>query len=329
MKQKIIIIVSVAFFLVTIYLIVSDLFHSPSKSETVACCGDDLAGLKKIDITQFGYVKIKTINPGIKGLTGIFVNNDNKILLSGIDQIIVIDSSQVKPILFSIDSTVNCITSDSKWIYVGIGSQIARYQMNGRLSSYWKPNNNNGYITSIAVNGNFVYAADAVNKIVLEYTTDGKFVKAIGKKDSIAGTPGFIIPSMYFDLAFDGFGDLWIVNPGRLELESFNNDGSLRSSWGNSSSGNNGFIGCCNPAHMAVLPNGNFVTYEKGIDKIKVFNPEGRFLCFVAGAGSFRGESDFQIGKLNLVKDLAVNKDGDIYVLDAYNQVSIFRKKVN
>jgi hypothetical protein len=325
MKQKIIIGVSVLFFLVTVYLIVSDLFQDEATSESASCCGDDIANLKKIDTSLVGYTKVKVINPGIKGLSGIYVGT-NKLFISGNRQMVILDSAQAKPIVVTVDSAINCITSDGKNLYLGIGSQIAQYDMEGNLSAYWKPYSSKGFITSLAVNGNYVYAADAINKIVLKYSTDGQFIKVIGKKDSITGAPGFSIPSPYFDIAFDGFDDLWVVNPGKLELESFNKEGFLRSSWGNASSGNSGFIGCCNPAHMAVLPNG-FVTYEKGTDKIKAFDPAGRFLCFVAGAGSFRNNTDFQIGNLNLVKDLAVNEEGDVYVLDVYNQVNIFRKK--
>lgn len=325
MKQKIIIALSVAFFLVAIYLIVSDLFQEPEVSDSVSCCGDDIASLKKIDTALIGYSRISVINPGLKGLSGIHVEGD-KIFLSGNRQLVILDPLQAKPFVFEVDSAVNCITSDGTSLFLGIGPRIVQYDYKGNLTSSWKPFNNNGYITSLAVNGNHVYAADAVNKTVLKYTADGQFLKALGKKDSTTGAPGFTIPSMYFDIAFDGFDDLWVVNPGRLELESFSKEGYFRSSWGKPSAGNSGFIGCCNPVHMAVLPNG-FVTYEKGTDKIKAFDPSGRFLSFVAGAGSFKKEKDFQIGNLNLVKDLAVNTDGDVYVLDVYNQVNIFRKK--
>lgn len=326
MKQKLIIGLAVTFFLVTIYLIVSDLFQDPATSDPASCCGDDITNLKKIDTSLVGYTKIKVINPGMKGLTGIHVGEDNKIFLSGNRQLIILDSAWAKPVVVTVDSAINCITSDGNNLYLGIGSHIAKYEMNGNFSANWKPYNSRGFITSLAVNGNHVYAADAINKTVLKYSTEGQFIHSIGKKDSITGAPGFSIPSPYFDLAFDGFDDLWVVNPGKLELESYSSKGHLRSSWGKPSSANDGFIGCCNPAHMAVLPNG-FVTYEKGTDKIKAFDPAGRFVCFVAAAGSFKKDTDFQIGNLNLVKDLAVNVNGDVYVLDVYNQVNIFRKK--
>ncbi len=89
------------------------------------------------------------------------------------------------------------------------------------------------------------------------------------------------------------------------------------------------FTGCCNPAHFALLPDGSFVTYEKGNDKIKVFDHTGKFHAFVAGAGSFKGNPDFLLGRNNLVKDIATDQSGRIYILDAYNRINIFKKKTN
>jgi hypothetical protein len=78
---------------------------------------------------------------------------------------------------------------------------------------------------------------------------------------------------------------------------------------------------------MALLPDGSFVTYEKGVDKVKVFDPAGQFKSFVAGAGSFKGETDFQLGPYkNLVKDLATDKTGLVYILDAYDRICILKK---
>lgn len=326
MKQKIIIGLSVVFLLLAVYLIVSDLFQKPSTVDNTVCCGDDLSNLKKIDTSLIGYTRIRTIDTGLKGLSGIY-SGDNQIFLCGNRQVVILDSTNAKPVMFSVDSAVNCIASADNRLYLGIGAHVAQYDMSGKLTGYWKPYSNDGFITSVAVHKNYVYAADAVNKLILKYTTDGLFVKTIGKKDSISGAPGFTIPSLYFDIAFDGFDDLWAVNPGKLELVNFNTEGGLQSTWGNASGDNNGFMGCCNPAQMAVLPNCSFVTYEKGTDKIKVFDPAGSFLCYVAGAGSFRNKTDFQIGNLNLVRDISVSNTGDVYVLDVYNQVNIFRKK--
>jgi hypothetical protein len=307
MKQKIIIGLSVALLLLAVFLIARDLFrNSPSLTEA-SCCGDDYTVLKKLDSSLIGYTRIKILETGLKDLSGIAVDENQTIYICGNRLVAVFDSTGRRTNRFSIDTAASCIALNGSDLYLGMGPRIAHYKSFGKRISSWKSTNTSGFITSIAINGNNVYAADAISKRILKYTTEGNFVQEIGRKDSLTNSPGFIIPSMYFDIAFGAFNDLWVVNPGKLSVENFTPTGHMQSAWGNVSSANNGFTGCCNPAHMAILPDGSFVTYEKGTDKIKVFDPTGRFLCLVAGAGSFKGSTDFQLGNINHVKD---NKTG-------------------
>jgi hypothetical protein len=326
MRQKITITLSVLLLLLAVYLISRDLFRKPAALTNASCCGDEFASLKQIDSKLLGYTRTRTIETGVKGLTGIAVDNENRIFVCGNKQVIVFDQSGKKSREFTIDTVASCIATGSDKVYLGFGPGIACYTASGEKTAIWKPLNNEGLITSIAVDKNFVYAADAVNKLILKYSSDGKLVQELGKKDTLTGAPGFIIPSSHFDISFGDFSDLWVVNPGRLRLENYTTTGHYEAGWGIAGSENDGFSGCCNPSHIAILPDGNFVTYEKGVDKIKVFDPTGRFLSFIAGAGSFKGNADLQLNT-NLVKDLAAGSDGSVYVLDAYSQINIFRKK--
>lgn len=327
MKQKVIIVFAVSLLLFTVYLIARDLFRHPASVTQANCCGDDYTELKKFDTTLVGYSKAGIIETSLKGLTGIAVDQNNEIYVCGNKIVEVFDSAGVLDRSFVIDTTASCIALGENRIYVGMGPAVSLYDMAGEKEESWKPYNSEGYITSIAVNGPYVYLADAVSKRILKYSEDGLLNKVIGEKDSTTGSPGFIIPSMYFDIAFGAFNDLWAVNPGRLQVENYTTSGYMQSEWGKASFEDGGFTGCCNPAHIALLPDGKFVTYEKGLDKIKVFDPTGEFVCMVAGAGSFKGNTDFQLGTNNLVKDIATGNDGRIYVLDAYNQIVIFKMK--
>ena len=69
-----------------------------------------------------------------------------------------------------------------------------------------------------------------------------------------------------------------------------------------------GFCGCCNPTHFALLPDGGFVTSEKGIPRVKVYDGGGKLLSVVAGADDFNG------GTTGLA--VAVAPDNRILVLD-------------
>ena len=119
---------------------------------------------------------------------------------------------------------------------------------------------------------------------------------------------GFIIPSPYFDLAFNGDGELWVANPGKHSLENYTINGELRTWWTASSVSIKGFSGCCNPVHFAFLPDGTFVTSEKGTIRIKVYKPSGEFLGVVASPSKFKENSH--------APDLAADDKGNIYALD-------------
>ncbi len=325
LKHKLIIGISIIIMLLVVFMIARDLFL-PSPSFTFTTINnDEERSLKDIDSALIGYQKIEVIETNLKNATGIALNNQH-IFICGNRHVIVLDAKGDVIEKFSIDSTANCIDANNNNIYIAIGPDIVQYTLGGTEVSRWESYRANSYITSIAADNDFVYAADAINKRVLKYTANGKFMQEIGEKDSLNNTKGFIIPSRYFDLELGGYNDLWVVNPGYLRLENYSNSGVLRTTWGLASYEKDGFSGCCNPAHIAILSDGNFITYEKGVDKIKEFDPSGQFVCFVAGAGSFKGKSDFQLGYNNLMKDMATDENGLIYVLDAYNRICVFRK---
>ncbi|HLO59811.1 MAG TPA: hypothetical protein VK179_13770 [Bacteroidales bacterium] len=326
MKQKFIIGISVLLLILAVYLIASDLFRHDTGFNSSSCCGDDLTGLKKIDSLRVGYIRITVIETGMHDLAGIATDDKNGIYVCGAGTVSRFDTEGKKSGEFLIDSTAQCITVYHERVYVGTGNRVLCYDKAGKISGVFKPINNKGFITSLAADDEYVYAADAINKKILKYNASGYIIAELGHKDSLSGAPGLIIPSLYLDIAIGNFDDLWIVNPGRLELENFSLSGTMRTSWGRNTCTTEPFIGCCNPAHMSLLPDGSFVTYEKGIDKIKIYNQAGEFSCFVAGAGSFKGKTDFQLGRNNLVKDMATDSRGTIFVLDAYNRINVFVK---
>jgi len=128
-----------------------------------------------------------------------------------------------------------------------------------------------------------------------------------------------VIPSPYFDVAVDPDGFLWAANTGRHSLENYTREGKLRSSWGEFSMEIEGFCGCCNPSHFAILEDGSFVTSEKGIPRVKIYDRLGRLSSVVAGPDRF------DIGTVGL--DLALDSAQRILVLDpARRKVRTFVK---
>ena len=94
-----------------------------------------------------------------------------------------------------------------------------------------------------------------------------------------------------------------------------------------------GFSGCCNPCSFALLPDGGFVTCEKGLPRVKIYDSQGGFVGVVAGPMEFaEGElalkGDWRQGSGGGL-DVAVDGAGKILVLDpiARRVVSFVRSK--
>ncbi|HSU57508.1 MAG TPA: hypothetical protein VLT36_25935, partial [Candidatus Dormibacteraeota bacterium] len=101
-------------------------------------------------------------------------------------------------------------------------------------------------------------------------------------------------------------------------VEAYTFDGDLEFAWGKPGAAIENFCGCCNPIKLAFLTDGRVVTFEKGIPRVKIHGPDGKFESVVAGAESFPenakvcGPNDCTLGGLSGV----VDSKGQIYILD-------------
>jgi hypothetical protein len=207
-------------------------------------------------------------------------------------------------------------------LYVSLGSQIKVLDPRGAKKSTWDSFGEDAILTSIAVGESDIYIADAGQRVVWRLEKTGTILNQIGKKDLPNDIEGFVIPSSYFDVAIGPDGFVWAVNTGRHQFENYYPNGGLRTTWSRTSLGIDGFSGCCNPSHIAVLQNGSFVTSEKGIPRVKVHNQNGELVSVVAMP------KQFDEGTVGL--DLAVDTLERIIVLDPKRkQIRIFQAKVN
>jgi hypothetical protein len=213
-----------------------------------------------------------------------------------------------------------CITTDNSEIYIGFGKQIRVYDREGTEKAVWPSLSDSTILTSIAVKDTILYAADAGNRRVVRYRTDGTLIGEFdGKRDQDA-LHGFIVPSPTFDVAISPDGELWVVNPGKRALENYTLDGRLRGYWEKSQGGVEGFNGCCGPAQIAILPDGSFVTAEKRIVRIKVHRASGEFESMVAPVELFKNGTR--------APDLAIGEKGEIYALDFDRKmIRVFERK--
>ena len=142
------------------------------------------------------------------------------------------------------------------------------------------------HLTGITQLGERLFLADAGNREIVQCDLAGRVQSRI---------KGFAVPSPYFDILAGADGLLWVVNPGKHRIVAYTPDGNLELSWGETGMDIANFCGCCNPVYFTRLPDGRFVTSEKGLNRIKIYTAAGQFTGVVAGVE-------------HLVKDLELAK---------------------
>jgi hypothetical protein len=211
-----------------------------------------------------------------------------------------------------------CAIAPDGTIFLGLRDHIKVFDAKGQRKATWDSSGKKSWLTGIAVGETDVFAADAGNRVILRYDKSGKLIRRIGEKNKERNIPGFIIPSPFFGVEFSRDGLLRVNNPGRHRMELYTPDGDFEGSWGVTGMGITKFCGCCNPINFALLPDGKYVTCEKGLPRVKIYSATGEFESVVAGVETFSenaracGPSDCTAGGL----DVAVDSQGRIYILD-------------
>ena len=288
----------------------------------------DIEDKIKIDPNLLFYAESSVpIVASFKTSHGIAVDTNGTIYAAGDKAVRLFDSSGNLQGEIQLDSSPRCITvsKDGK-IYIGMENHVQVYDVNNKRLASWARLNDDAVLTSIAVLKNDIFVADAGNRIVLHYNTNGKLLNRIGGKNEERNIPGFVIPSPYFDLAIADDGLLRVVNPGRHRIEAYTFDGDLEFWWGSYSPNIEGFCGCCNPVNFAILDNGSFVTVEKGLVRVKVYDVDGNFVGVVAGPEQLVEPCEAKICQIpaNCQAggfDLAVDNKQQILILDTIRNV--------
>jgi hypothetical protein len=275
----------------------------------------------------------KAIKTGLTNTHGIAVDSKGSIYVAG-DKVIRIFARNGNRIgEIKLDDMPRCLTvTENGTIYAGLKDHVEVYDAKEQKQASWENLGQDATLTSIVTSDDNVFVADAGHRIVIRYDTEGNIINKIGRKDSLRNIPGFVVPSPYFDLAVSKDGLLRVVNPGYLRIEAYTFEGDIEFWWGEPSAAIDGFCGCCNPVNIAVLPNGGFVTCEKGLVRIKIYNSDGNFEGVVAGPQQFGAGGTSTICMLpeecqTNGFDIAVDGEGHIFVLDTVdNVVKIFTR---
>lgn len=212
-------------------------------------------------------------------------------------------------------------------VYAGLRDHVEVFDGKGKRQAAWNSPAAKAWLTGVAVGEQDAFASDAGNRVVYHYDRSGKLLGRLGEKDATRKIPGFVVPSPYFDLEIGGDNLLWVANPGRSQVEGYTFSGNLETSWGEPSFGIAGFCGCCNPSYFTLMPDGRFVTSEKGLARVKIYSAKGRFECVVAGPEAFPKYSE-NLNSNSIPVDVAVDGSGRVFVADTLgNEIRIYKRK--
>ncbi|MBD3184485.1 hypothetical protein GF312_19535 [Candidatus Poribacteria bacterium] len=291
---------------------------------------EELEKLTKVDPSLINYQEIKKIDVNCHDLKAVTVDSQDRIYIASDKSIQVLNRDISFHNKLNLKDTPRCLTiSENGDIYAGMRDHVEIYDLKGGFKSRWENLGGNPVLTSLAVSDGNVFVADAGNRKVLRFDSSGKLIRQI---DGGREAHSFTVPSPYFDLAVSPDGLLRVANPGEHRIEAFTFDGDLELAWGNASLAIDSFCGCCNPVNFAILPDGRFVTSEKGVPRIKVYKQNGRFESVVATRENFaknaancanNGLSDCKKGGM----DVTVDSTGRIVVMDPIEKnIRIFER---
>jgi hypothetical protein len=263
---------------------------------------------------KIGYREVARYETGLRTATALAVGPDGRIAAAGDEKILVFSAEGNPVATIPAAGTVRALAvSPAGELFAASENRVGRCEFEAPITWLAKVPGSKARITSIAVDRRAIYVADAGARAVWRFGLDGKRLGRIGDRDPRRNIPGFNVPSPYFDLLVAPDGLLRIVDPGRHRITAFTARGDLEFAWGKPTFELKGFSGCCNPSHLAMLPDGRFVTSEKGIPRVKVHDADGEFVTAVVGSSGLDTETE--------PCDVASGPGGRIVLLDPGSRV--------
>jgi hypothetical protein len=291
----------------------------------------DVEHLRKTDPKLIHYEQVGQFpspNPNPRRLA---IGPDDRVCIAAGNSVSVLDHAGTRIQEIACSAPARCVAVEADGtLYVGVRDHVEVFDRDYKRLATWDAPAKRAWISGLAVGGDDVFVADSGNRVVLRYDKKGKLLGRIGEKNKDRNVPGLILPSPYLDVKLARDGLLRVNNTGRHRVEAYTATGDLEFFWGKPSAAIDGFCGCCNPVGLALLPDGRYVTCEKGLPRVKVYSPEGAFECVVAGVESFSENwlkcslADCTVGGL----DAAVDSQQRIYILDLVaSNVRIMKRK--
>jgi hypothetical protein len=269
----------------------------------------DVSALRRVDPRLIGYREIARFETGVQSPTAMTVTRKGDVIVAGDGAMHRMSASGAQLQVITFDGKATCVTSDPREnVYLGFRDRVETYDPAGQKTATWTGFTPRSHLTSIAVADENVFIADAGERLVYRCDPSGRIAGKLAQRDESRGIPGLVVPSPHLDVAVGPDGLVWVANPGKHRLEAYSLDGQLERYWGAAGAKVEAFFGCCNPADFAILPDGSFITSEKGIARIKHHHADGRFDSVVVSPEAF--------GANRAGLELAANPAGHVLVLE-------------
>ena len=272
---------------------------------------------RKVDPALISYNEVRQIKVDM-GETGGIATANGSIFLAAGSSVKTLSPDGKLIAQFKIEEQPRNIAVDNNQVVVAYEKSFTAYSLKGEKLYQSGAINDSTVITSVAIRNNHVIVADAGKRRIWVFNRDEK-IKEIEGVSGAKNLHGFVIPSPYFDVAVNSDNELWAANTGMHTLQQYDENGNLVRSWEKISLQIEGFSGCCNPAHFTFLPDGRFVTSEKGMPRIKIYKPDGTLESVVAPPDKFK--EDGHAAEVATIGETVVALDYD------KKMIRIFEKK--
>ena len=288
---------------------------------------EDMDRTEPTDPRLIKYAEGAAIKTGLGAVSGIAVGPDDAIYVVGDGRLIVFDRAGKHLRTVGVSPAARCLAVDRDGTtYLGAADHVQVHGPDGARRAVWASAGADAILTCIALTEEAVLVADAGGRRVVRYNRSG--ARMVGGADRWE-IQDLMLRSAYLDVAVGSDGQIRVCEPGERRVNVYTRQGELLHSWGKASAQIDGFSGCCNPVHLALLSGGRVVTSEKGVPCVKVYGADDAFECVVAGWEKFAdlqcpGEQCTLGGAL----DLATDSRGRVLVLDpAARTVRVFTRK--
>lgn len=267
----------------------------------------DIQALRKVNPAQIRYRQVNRIEIGSSSCSALTTDDLGNVIIADRRTIQLIGSNfKSRDIQLSGAATSMCASGDD--LFVTFRDHVEIFDGDRKRKETRPAPGNGTYLTGIAVNANSIFLADSGRRLVLHVDRGGRVIREIATPDESRGVPGLLLPSPRLSVAIAADGTIWLNNTGRHRLENYTADGNLERFWGTAGAGIESFVGCCNPTDFLLLPDGGFITAEKGIARVKHHLPDGRFAGLVADPMLF--------GEAHQGLALALDRDGHVLVME-------------